>query len=367
VGRDFWYVWANRLFSNSLAELTVVPTIVLFHLHGIAGLLKARWTRYLEVLMLALVVLAAAMYAFAPGLSDTRRIYSFYVLLLLLSWATLRFQFAGLSATLLAVSLISSWAVVHGHAMFLASPQNVLPLQIFLFLVALPSMFIAVVLIQQQETADSLRASKLQLVKSQEQERSRIARELHDGIGQLLSLVEIELTQLEDECEIQTRSKLEDLARQVTEISQVTHEISHGLHPSHLEYLGLTAALKRLCADFAKEHVLPVDFHQANVPEHLRSDVSLSFYRIGQEALNNAAKYSRAQRIKVRLRGKSGRLWLEVDDDGIGFTQKDKVSTGMGLVNMQERMESIGGTVSIKSAPGRGTRVCASIPFRDAA
>lgn len=363
VGRDFWYLWANRQLSNMLAELTVVPTIVLFYMHGTEWLLKARWTKYLEALLLALVVVAAAVYAFSPGLSQTGRTYSFYALLLLLAWATLRFQFAGLSTTLLAVSLFSSWAVVHDRAPFLASPDNVIPVQVFLFLVALPSMFIAAVLVQQHETANSLRTSKLQLVNSQEQERSRIARELHDGVGQLLSLVEIELSQLEEECDAGMRPKLENLGQQLAEVSQLTHEISHGLHPSHLEYLGLSVAVKRLCTDFAKDNVLTIDFHEANVPEHLDPNVSLSLYRVAQEALHNAAKYSRAQRIQVRLRMKSGGLWLEVSDDGIGFTKKNRGSEGIGLMSMQERMESIGGTVLIRSAPGKGTSVHASVPY----
>lgn len=362
VGRDYWHVWTERLFSNTLAELTLVPTIVLFRIHGVEWFLRARWTKYFEAVLLALVVVAGALYAFAPGLSHAGRIYSFYTLLILLAWATLRFQFVGLSTTLLAVSLIASWAVVHNHAPFLASPQNVIPLQVFLFMVTLPSMFVAMALVQQSETADSLRASKARLVKGQEQERTRIARELHDGVGQLLSLVQIQLAQLEQASDLETRPKLEDLGRQVAEISQVTHEVSHGLHPSQLEYLGLSIALRKLCADvMKKEHAIVIDFLVANVPEHLSSNVSLSLYRIVQEALHNAAKYSRAQRIKVHLRVKSGRLWLEIDDDGIGFA-KDKTSTGMGLISMQERIESIGGSLSIKSKPGRGTRVHASTP-----
>jgi signal transduction histidine kinase len=368
VGRGFWYVWTNRLLSNMLAELTVVPAIVVLYIGGTESLLRAGWPKYLEALSLGLVVVSAALYAFAPGLSETSRDYSFYILLLLLSWATLRFRFAGLSLTLLLVSLISSWVVVHGHASFLASPNNVLPLQVSLFMVALPSMFLAVALVQQQETANSLRASRAQLVNSQEQERSRIARELHDGVGQLLALLALELQQLQERSDVETKSKLENLRSQVAEISQTTHEISYALHPSHLEYVGLPVALKRLCTDFSKENVTTIDFdcNEANVPEHLNPGVSLSFYRVAQEALHNSVKYSKAQRIKVRLRAKSGRLWLEINDNGVGFATGDKAS-GMGLMNMRDRMESLGGTLSVKSTPTRGTQIYASIPLRDAA
>jgi signal transduction histidine kinase len=363
-GQDFWQLWTTRQLSNMLGELTVVPPIILFRFHGAEWFRRARWSKYFEALLLALAIVAVAIYALTKVVSLPSQIYLFYMVLILLSWATLRFEFVGLSISLLALSLILSWAVVHGRAPYLASPENVLPLQVFLFIVAIPSMFTAVVLVQQKETANSLRESKTRLVNSQEQERSRIARELHDGVGQLLSLVEVEIAQLADGHDFELKSKLDDLGNHVAEVSQATREISHGLHPSHLDYLGLSSALRRLCTDVAKENTIPIGFRETNVPEHLDPNVSLSLYRIAQEALHNAAKYSKAERIQVRLRVKAGRLWLEVDDDGIGFDRSEKTSPGIGLLNMRERMESIGGTLSIKSAQGQGTRVHASVRLR---
>jgi len=366
-GNDFWNLWGTRQLSNMLGELTVVPPIVLFRFYAADWFSSARWTRYVEAIVLAILLVGTCIYELTGAVSPAQQIYLLYVVLTLLSWATLRFGCGGLSISLLMLSIFSGWAVTRGHSLYLATADNVLPLQLFLFAVSLPSMFTAVVLVQQKEMANSLRDSKTQLVNSQEQERSRIARELHDGVGQLLSLVELEIAQLSETYGFELKSRLDGLANQVAEVSQVTREISHGLHPAHLDLLGLSAALRRLCADVARENALPIEFDEANIPEHLDPSVSLAMYRIAQEALHNAAKYSRANRILVRLCVKSGQLWLEVSDDGVGFNKPDTASAGIGLLNMQERMESIGGRLSIRSTQGRGTRVHASVHFRKAA
>jgi two-component system, NarL family, sensor histidine kinase FusK len=366
-GEHFWHLWATRQLSNMLGELTIVPPIVLFRFRAAEWFSRARWTRYFEGIVLAIFIAGTCVYEITGAVSRDQQIYLLYVVLILLSWATLRFGCAGLSTSLLTLSIVSSWAVIHGHSLYLATEANVIPLQLFLFAVALPSLFTAVVLVQQGETATSLRDSKTQFVNSQEQERSRIARELHDGVGQLLSLVELEITQLSEGFDFELKLKLQELGSQVAEVSQVTREISHGLHPAHLDLLGLSAALRRLCADVGRENAVPVEFQEVNIPEHLDPNVSLSLYRIAQEALHNAAKYSKANRIRIRLRATSGRLSLEVNDDGIGFTKSETASRGIGLLNMRERMESIGGKLSVRSTQGRGTTVHASVSIRNPA
>jgi integral membrane sensor domain MASE1 len=277
-GQGYWLLWTTRLFSNMVGSLTIVPTIVLFCLNGPQWFRTATLSKFVEAALLAMSVALVGVYAFAFGVSDQVHIRFFYMLLPVLLWASLRFGVGSLSASLLTISVISIWAVVHGKGLFLSLPliANVLSLQIFLCMVALPFMFLGVAFAQQIETERSLRDSKTRLIDSQEQERRRIARELHDGVGQSLALLEIELSQLELGSEPHMQARLQNAVQQVSEISSVAREISHGLHPSHLEYLGLTGALNKLCRDFSRDRSLNVRFVHADLPGRLNPEVSLS-------------------------------------------------------------------------------------------
>jgi signal transduction histidine kinase len=362
LGKDYWLLLTTRLLSNMLAQLTLVPVIVLFSLYGVDWIRKATIDEYLEATLLLVSVFFVTAFAFGLRYSGQVQVRYFYLLLPVLLWASLRFEFGGLSATLLAVSFLLAWGSIHGFGPFLSvSLRNVMTLQVFLCAISLPFMFLGVVLSQQRVTEQSLRDSRLRLIDSQEKERRRIARELHDGVGQSLALLQIELSQLEVECDPPMQSKLEDLARKVSDVSNVTREISHGLHPSHLEYLGLSRSLDKLCREFAQDRLLDIEFVKGELPEHLDPEVSLSLYRVAQEALHNAAKYSRARHVEVRLRMKAGRLWMEIVDDGVGLAARRNDQVGMGMESMRERMELVGGAISIESAPMKGTKVRASV------
>ncbi len=366
-GQDYWRLWTTRLLSNMLAELTVVPTIVLLCANGVAWFGRVNWKRYLEAILIASCVVIVSFYDLETGPSGMGQIRLFYMLLLLLSWASIRFGFGGLSGTLLAVSVVSSWNIVHNRGPFAsASPWDVMSLQLSLCMVALPSMFLVALLVQQNETAASLWQSRIRLINSQEEERTRIARELHDGVGQSLALMEVELAQLANGSDLQTQARIQQLSQQVAEISQATRELSHVLHPSQLEYLGLSAALERLCGDFTVDR-MHVSFEPGRLPARINPDVALSLYRVAQEALHNATKYSKAGCVRVRLFAGSKRLWMDIDDDGVGFSKEEKDPIGIGMLNMRERMELVGGAISIRSAPNRGTHVHASVPLGSAA
>jgi two-component system sensor histidine kinase UhpB len=187
---------------------------------------------------------------------------------------------------------------------------------------------------------------------------------LHDGVGQSLALAQIEVLQLIERCELAIRPKLETLAEQLSEISDVTREISHGLHPLNLEVLGLGGALNKLCRESSQEGVLKVEFIDRGLPAYIAPDTSLSLYRVAQEALHNVAKYSHASHVEVSVRMKGGRLWLDVVDDGVGFATAQEDAEGLGLESMRERVELLGGKLAIKSAPRQGTRIRASVPLR---
>ena len=206
-----------------------------------------------------------------------------------------------------------------------------------------------------------------QLIEAQEKERSRIARDLHDDICQRLVLLSMELEQINrgsTGSAAATKDSLEEIRKHCAEIAGDVQSLSHQLHSSKLDYLGLAAAVKGFCAEFSKQHTVVVDFTEASVPKSLAKDVSLCLFRVAQEALHNAVKYSETDHFTVELTGMSDAIQLIVSDEGKGFeVEKAKRGRGLGLVSMQERVHLVNGTLLIESTPGRGTKVLAVVPF----
>ena len=205
------------------------------------------------------------------------------------------------------------------------------------------------------------------LIEAQEQERRRIARELHDDIGQRLALLAIELAQLQqrssDPSEFPERiGKLQLLT---SEIAADIQSLSHELHSSRLQYLGLAAALRGFCQEFSQQQKVEVDFNAHDLPTPLSPDISLCFFRVLQEALHNAAKHSGVRHYEVELWGTPDEVHLAISDSGIGFDiGATKASRGLGLISMQERLKLLHGILAIDSQPERGTRIHASVPLR---
>jgi signal transduction histidine kinase len=214
-----------------------------------------------------------------------------------------------------------------------------------------------------RNAVDTLSAKLLQM---QEEERRRIARELHDGINQQLAVIVIELGRLAQTPEFTPEvlyEQLEELRRQAIELSQDVRALSHRLHPAVLEHLGLIAALRSLCTRFSQREGIRTSF-AAELCQPPDKDLSLCLYRIVQESLHNVAKHSHASTAEVRLRRSGDKLFLRIWDDGIGFTRPiDGKGPGIGLISMEERARLAGGDLQLRSFPGRGTTICVSIPL----
>jgi signal transduction histidine kinase len=206
------------------------------------------------------------------------------------------------------------------------------------------------------------------LIEAQEQERTRIARELHDDIGQRLALLTIELEQLQQnspDLPAEVRSRMGELRKQSSEIATDIQSLSHELHSSRLEYVGIAAAMRGFCQDFRKQQKVEIDFKVHDLPSPLSPDIALCRFRVLQEALHNSAKHSGVRRFEVQLWGMSGEIHLTVSDSGSGFNREAaKVSRGLGLISMEERLKLLDGTFSIESQPKRGTRIHAYVPLR---
>jgi len=206
------------------------------------------------------------------------------------------------------------------------------------------------------------------LIESQEQERVRIGRELHDDIVQRLALLAVELEQVQQnspDLHIEVRRRLGELRKQTSEIATDIQSLSHELHSSKLEYLGLAVAMRSFCREFGELQKVEIDFQSHDLPSPVPPDISLCLYRVVQEALHNSAKHSGVRHLEVRLWGTSDQIHLTVRDSGVGFdSEAVKESRGLGLISMQERVKLVNGTFSIESQPKRGTTICARVPFR---
>jgi PAS domain S-box-containing protein len=207
------------------------------------------------------------------------------------------------------------------------------------------------------------------LIEAQEQERRRIARELHDDLGQRLAMLTIELAQLRQSSlnPSEFPAYIGKLQQQTSEIAADIQSLSHELHSTRLQYLALPAALRGFCQEFSKRQRVKVNFETHDIPTPLSSDVTLCFFRVLQEALHNAARHSGVRLFEVQLWGTQNEIHLMILDSGVGFDiEAAKASPGLGLISMQERLRLLNGTLSIESQLERGTTIHASVPYRTA-
>ena len=205
------------------------------------------------------------------------------------------------------------------------------------------------------------------LIAAQEQERTRIARELHDDINQQLAFLSVSLDELRQNppnSMAAIDSRLERLGTQASEISTSVQALSHRLHSSKLEYLGLVAALRGFCREFSDQHHVEVTFSHEPMPDSLPQEISLCLFRVVQAALVNALKHSGVKSFDVHLRSSSGRVHLSVHDGGVGFdVEKVLGGHGLGLISMRERVRFVNGEISIQSTPNGGTTIEVDVPL----
>jgi PAS domain S-box-containing protein len=219
---------------------------------------------------------------------------------------------------------------------------------------------------QRKRAEEALLEVNRRLIEAQEQERTRIGRELHDDIGQRLAMLAIELQQLHEDPVIlpEVRIRMSALQKRISEIANDIQSLSHELHSAKLQYLGIAAAMRGFCQEFEKQQKVEIDFKAHDLPSPLSPDISLCLFRVLQESLHNAAKHSGVWRFEVQLWGMSGDIHLTVRDSGAGFDQKAaKESRGLGLISMEERLKLLKGTFSIESQPKRGTTIHARVPL----
>ncbi len=203
------------------------------------------------------------------------------------------------------------------------------------------------------------------LINAHEEERTRIARELHDDLSQQMALLQIGLEQFEQmvtELAPSARQQLREIGRRAADVSTDIHNLCYRLHPSKLDTLGLVAAVGSYCQELSKQHGLRIQFVHHDVPGAIPKDVTLCLYRIAQEALWNVVKHSGAQEARLEITRLDDELQLCISDRGAGFDPECSAEkSGIGLVSMRERLRLVGGRLSVVSQPSRGTTICASV------
>ena len=363
----YWTNWRMWYFSEALAFLTITPAIL--------GCVSIRPVRTSELfpflaefaLLLGSVVLLSSLVAFVRWNTNPAALLFCFVPFLL--WAAFRFGSFGVSCSIVVIAFLSIWGNVHGRGPFVVSDpfQSVQSLQLFLLSAAIPFMVLAALVEEREGTHQTLRTLSHKLIAAHEQERSRIARELHDDVCQRLALLSLKIEKAakhDGYGQVSVAELWEQIRQQCSSLGNDVQAISHELHPSILDHVGLTTAVKSYCREVAQQNGVVVELSDSPLSGSLPKDVSLSVFRVVQEALRNAVKYSGQKQIKVCLQENSGQLELEVSDQGVGFDVSDKRNSGgLGLVSMAERISQVNGTFSIDSQLNVGTRIRARVPL----
>lgn len=205
------------------------------------------------------------------------------------------------------------------------------------------------------------------LIEAHEEERTWIARELHDDIVQRVALVTAELEQCEQVADATdgVNDHIQEAVQRLSDLGKDIQALSHRLHSSKLEYLGLASAVQSFCRELSEQRKVRIEFKQSDIATRIPKEISLCLFRVLQEALQNAVKHSAAQDITVELHGTKEGINLRVSDSGIGFDWQEAIHRkGLGLISMRERLRLVNGELSIQSVRGSGTTILARVPYR---
>jgi signal transduction histidine kinase len=216
-------------------------------------------------------------------------------------------------------------------------------------------------------TEGALSSVTYKVVEAEEEERQRFAKDLHEDIGQRLSLLASEIDQLKTDFPnqgIEVRSRVDAVRKKTLEILTDVKDLAHELHSPRLEYLGLAAVMRSFCTEFGQRKKVEIDFRSDGLPNPVPPDISLCLFRVLQEALFNAMKHSGVRQFDVQLQGTSDEIHLTVSEYGAGFNvEAARKGRGLGLNHLEERLKLVKGTLSIKSQPEQGIRILARVPL----
>jgi len=369
TAENYWFYWRVWFLSEALAFVMLAPAVLTWIAVARTGFRGVALGRCLEAGLIGCGLLAISVRVFGgPTAAEGSIPALVYLPLPLLLLAAVRFGPAGVNTSLLIVAFLSISGTVRGQGPFAgaSADDRVLSLQLFLITMSIPLMFLATLMEERREKDRAMRMLSGRLVTAQEEERRRIARELHDEIGQILTVVKINLESLREPARLASAT-----ARVDTCVQNVDHAIEQAralaldLRPATLDHLGLPAAL-RWFVDQIPEGKLRTHLAVEECEgKPLTSEVKTAAFRIAQEAVTNVLRHANAGDVWVSLTCGRSTLELTVRDDGRGFdvgTRRRSPSASFGLTSMEERVRLVGGQLEIRTSPGAGTEVRARFP-----
>jgi len=377
---NYWLFWTNWYLSNALTGLTLGPVFLTWLSESPKSSALAATSRMAEAALLAvaLVVVCAIAFEASAGRVGTGFLPALlYSPLPFILWATLRFGEKGASGAILIVTVALIWRTLKGPSLFIgADPEtNVLALQLFLTGLAIPVLLLGATIDELRRTEQITRELAGSVLTAQDQERRRIARELHDTTGQNLIAATMLLGRVRDtvpESAKSTVSQLDDMLRQSVDDVRT---VSYLLHPPLLDEAGLNLALRHYVDGLCQRSSLAIDLAVSPDIGRLPSDVEMALFRVVQEALTNVSRHSGSTTARINLRRGMTKgqhaVILSIEDAGKGMTLRrpgrgplmPRPVRGVGLASMRERLRQIGGWLDIESEVGR-TVVTAVVPDR---
>jgi signal transduction histidine kinase len=365
----FLAVWTSCWANNSASLIVFVPVILVCVTRGRDCIRSLSWRGVGEGALLTVLLATFTFLAYGNVHTVSDAVPTVYLIPMpFLIWAAVRFGPAGACLSITLFVCVSGWCAYLEQGPFLRSVSidRVTVLQMAWIIISVPLLCLAAVVRERRVAVDELKKANSELkeftprlIAAQEQEKQRISRELHDDVGQRLALLKIGLDLVEQKIPVERNVEHAEMCSLLTQLDELAidvHNMSHQLHSSKLQYMGLRAALKEVCQQLVDQHRVAIHLTAGQLPESLSEQVSLCFYRVAQEALMNAVKHSGTSQVDVSLDCKGQLLRMCIRDYGIGFNPSVR-GKGLGLVTMHERLKMVGGLVRFNSLAGMGTEV----------
>jgi signal transduction histidine kinase len=374
----FLAVWTSCWANNSASLIVFVPVILVYVTRSRDCIRSLSWRRVGEGALLTVLLTTFTFLAYGNVHTVGNAVPTVYLIPMpFLIWAAVRFGPAGACLSISIFVCVSGWCAYLEQGPFLRSVSidRVTVLQMAWIIISAPLLCLAAVVRERRVAVEELKEANSELkeftprlIAAQEQEKQRISRELHDDVGQRLALLRIGLDLVEQKIPVERsveHAEMCSLLTQLDELAIDVHNMSHQLHSSKLQYLGLRAALKEVCQQLVDQHRVAIHLTADQLPESLSEQVSLCFYRVAQEALMNAVKHSGTSQVDVSLDCKGQLLRMCIRDYGIGFNPSVR-GKGLGLITMHERLKMVGGMLKFNSVAGMGTEVEVEVNIGDA-
>jgi signal transduction histidine kinase len=372
---DYWLFWSLWYLANALPSVTLGPVLVIWLAEPPRWLHWKTSFQLIEPAAIALALIGISLLSADLAGRFTLHIFLPAILLLplpLIVFASIRYGEKGASSTILVIATIMIWSTLRGHGLFAGQNQemSVLALQVFLTGLSIPILLLGAMVEELRDAGKTTRVLAASLMRAQDEERRRIARDLHDSTGQNLVAASLLAGRLRDSLATEAMPLLDELEQNLVQSNRELRTVSYLLHPPYLDEAGLGLALRYFLEGFEERSGIQVDLKIDGNIGRLAKDSELVVFRVVQEALTNVARHSGSTTAVIRLTRQSdqgGRILLTVEDFGKGMSDRTtldgpgRVSSGLGLISMRERLAQIGGWLQIDSTEGH-TLLQAVIP-----